>query len=297
MNKKWKERIRAFSDERWAIGVIDTPIEQIVAGEPVTVQWVRDRKRNRWFADPFILEASDETLVFLAEEMYYPRGVKLGRISRVTVDRRRMRVSQVDCLLELSTHLSFPAYYREGDEVLVYPENSASGHLTLYRYDVAAGKLEPLGVLCDDPVADAIITTIDGQRYMMATRRPSVNGDTLLIYRWDEAQQRFVDPTSVKFDERVARMAGNLFTVDGQLIRPTQECNVQYGHAVTLQRVSHEGDQWAFTELRRLYSTHPRLRVGSHTFNYDPVSGLTATDALGFDRMWFRRLLRLFHLM
>ena len=95
------------------------------------------------------------------------------------------------------------------------------------------------------------------------------------------------------FDENIARMAGDFIEYDGRLYRPTQECNVQYGHAVTLQEVKLVGDHMYFDEIRRMYSTHPKLNVGMHTFNM--YKGVIVTDALGFNNMWIRRILKVFN--
>lgn len=293
-----KDFFRRFSDERWAIGFITNSLDDILSGKDVNVDWVHDRRRDRWFADPFVLSADEQEIVLLCEEMYKPRGIKIGRISRVTVDRATMTITHVQCLLELPTHLSFPAWHRQGDDIFVYPENSEAGHLTLYCYDDKQRAMQPVGTICDDPVADAIQTNLlGGERMMMATRLPDVNGNELLIYRWDETVEKFTLQQSVSFKENVARMAGDFFNHNGKVYRPTQECNVQYGHAVTLQEVTRDvnGDL-AFQEVRRIYSTHPSLTVGCHTFNVFNNGELIATDALGFDRMWFRKMLKFLHL-
>ena len=90
-------------------------------------------------------------------------------------------------------------------------------------------------------------------------------------------------------------MAGAFFSFEGKIYRPTQECNVQYGHAVTLQEVICDDDKWRFKEVRRLYSVHPRLNVGMHTFNV--YNDLIVTDALGFDNAWIRKILRFFKIL
>ena len=88
-------------------------------------------------------------------------------------------------------------------------------------------------------------------------------------------------------------MSGAFFYYNNKLIRPTQECNLQYGHAVTLQETNIKN--FSFKELRRIYSTHPTLNVGSHTFN--SYKNIIVTDTLGFDRMWIRKILKRFNLI
>ena len=90
-------------------------------------------------------------------------------------------------------------------------------------------------------------------------------------------------------------MAGNFFEFNEHIYRPTQECNVQYGHAITIQKLIKADEQFTFKEIRRIYSTHPKLKVGTHTFNI--YNNIIVTDALGFNRMWIRRILKFFHLI
>ena len=87
------------------------------------------------------------------------------------------------------------------------------------------------------------------------------------------------------------------------MYRPAQECNIQYGHAVSLQKVTCGGKSvldmqeldcgtLKFKEVRRMFSNHPKLNVGMHTFNM--YKGVIVTDALGFDNMWIRNSLSKF---
>jgi hypothetical protein len=115
---------------------------------------------------------------------------------------------------------------------------------------------------------------------------------SLGIYGWNEQTHKYIEKEKVYFGENVARMAGNFFTYQGKIIRPTQECNVQYGHAVTLQEVNHENDKWTFNEIRRMYSVNKKLTVGMHTFNM--YKGMIVTDALGFDNIWIRKIIKKF---
>lgn len=283
-----KERIRSLTDERWAIGFIRNSINGILSGEQIEVDWVKDPVRSRWFADPFILDANDNKIIILAEEMNksYKQG-KIGRISRLEIERKSLRIISAIPILELDTHLSFPAILRKGNEIYIYPENSASCCLKLYKYDLESNKCEEIKVLCDKPVVDSVITDLFGERLMFATTEPDINGKDLGTYKMRDSTFELTD--TYHFEENVARMAGDFFIHNGKVYRPTQECNTQYGHAVTLQEVS-GGERLTFTEKRRIYSVHPKLTIGCHTFN--TYNGVIVTDALGFDRPWIRKFLR-----
>ena len=126
---------------------------------------------------------------------------------------------------------------------------------------------------------------------LFCTKQPNPNGNLLSVYLKDKTGQ-FVESDCYSFDENVARMAGDFFVYKGRMYRPTQECNVQYGHAVTIQEMMQVNGKFQFKEIRRLYSVHPKLTVGMHTFNM--YKGRIVTDALGFDNMWIRKALKMF---
>ena len=87
--------------------------------------------RDRWFADPFILDVNDSEIILLAEEV--EDKMQQGVISKLVIDRASYVLKSKKTILELPTHLSFPVIMREGNKILVYPESGASGKLTMYE--------------------------------------------------------------------------------------------------------------------------------------------------------------------
>lgn len=282
-----KNLIRSFSDERWNIGFIQNSLDGILRGEELRVEWMKHGYRESWFADPFILDVTDDRIQVLAEEFYKP--IKRGRITRLTIAKGSYELKRKDVVLELPTHLSFPAIMRAGEEVFIYPENGESGELNLYRYDPDSNKCEKVETILSEAVADAVSATVDGEELLFCTKQPNPNGNVLHVYA-KNAAGILTEKESYTFKENVARMAGDFFKHNGKVYRPTQECNVQYGHAVTLQEVTREVGKLNFEEIRRMYSVHPQLNVGMHTFNM--YNGMIVTDALGFDNMWLRKILK-----
>ena len=141
-----------------------------------------------------------------------------------------------------------------------------------------------------------MLLNYEGDNLLFATKIPAVNGNELRIYKQqDGVDKPYIFWKSIDFNENVARMAGNFFEFNKEIYRPTQECNAQYGHAITIQKLIKADEQFTFKEIRRIYSTHPKLKVGTHTFNI--YNNIIVTDALGFDRMWIRKILKFFHLI
>ena len=282
-----KRLIKSISDERWNIGFIQNDFESVLRGDQLQVKWLKHGLKQSWFADPFILDVNDDEIHILVEEYYKP--IHRGRIARLIIDKKIFELKQKDVVLELPTHLSFPAILRKEKCIFIYPENGESGSLNLYQYFPETNICEKCKTIIDESVADAIITTINGIEMLFCTKQPNPNGNILYIYH-KGASGHFIEKNSYVFEENVARMAGDIIEYEGRLYRPTQECNVQYGHAVTLQEMTLKGESIQFNEIRRMYSTHQELNVGMHTFNM--YKGVIVTDALGFDNMWIRRILK-----
>ena len=294
-----KQFVKQFSDERWTIGFIRNSLDSVLSGEPLVVDWVRHNISDAWFADPFILDVTENEIHVLVEE--FPKALHRGRISKLTIDRTTFQLKQVDVIKELPTHMSFPVIIRTNENfVYLLPENGEAGQLTLYKYYPAENRLETLVSVLDEGVADAIPFKMGDEQYLFCTRRPNVNGNQLSLFQWNEALKKYAFVKEYRFDENLARMAGDCFIHNGKYYRPAQECNVQYGHAVSLQEVTCAGEslsginsldpeQLTFKEIRRMYSVHPYLNVGMHTFNM--YKGYIVTDALGFDNMWLRKLI------
>ena len=284
-----RQRIKSFSNECWNIGFIQNSLDGILNGEDIRVKWVKHSYKKSWFADPFILDVTDSEIHVLVEEFYEP--IQRGRISRVIVDRKTYELKKLDVVLELSTHLSFPAIIRRNDDIFIYPENGESGELNVYQYFPETNECKRIETILQEAVADAIMMRIEGKDWLFCTKQPDPNGNTLYVYQKNKSGD-FKVVSKYVFDEKVARMAGDFFEHDGRIYRPTQECNIQYGHAVTLQEVTFKDGKFSFSEVRRMYSVHPQLTIGMHTFNM--YNGVIVTDALGFKNMWIRKTLKFF---
>ena len=284
-----KEFIKNLTPEIWNIGFIQNSLESILLGDQLQVKWMIHNCRNSWFADPFILDVTNDEIHVLVEEFCEP--LQRGRIARLILDRGTYMLKKKDVVLEQPTHLSFPAIIRKDGKVFIYPENGESKELNLYQYIPESNECIKVETILSEAVADAVITEIDDKKYLFCTKQPNPNGNVLNVYQKDSSGL-FQPREEYTFEEHVARMAGDFFTYNGKLYRPTQECNIQYGHAVTLQEVTEENGKFHFQEVRRMYSVHPRLTVGMHTFNM--YKGLIVTDALGFHNMWIRKILKLF---
>lgn len=114
---KLKTLILKFLSVKWTVGFIENDLDSIIVGDFINIHWIRHSYTDRWFADPFILDVTENEIILLCEEYYYP--IKRGRIAKLVIDKKTRELKECQVVLELDTHLSFPAIFRKGDDVYI----------------------------------------------------------------------------------------------------------------------------------------------------------------------------------
>ena len=260
--------------DNWSLGFIEGTPDAIINGNSYKVNYVKGIPKDRWYADPFILDYDDKVIELLVEEWRFKNHK--GRIAKVTIDRNTYSFINENILLELDTHLSFPFIKRANDEIYVCPENSESGAWKMYKYDRENESLKYVKTIIEAPLTDAISTNMFGDEIVFTTCLPTASGKILNIYGGGITKD-------FKFNSKEARGAGDLFKVDGVIYRPAQDCNGGYGKAVIIQRVSRQEDgTFSFKDVCKIKSTHPNFKRGCHTFN--SYKGLIVIDVFGYRR-------------
>ena len=276
-----------FKATKYNIGFVDGNLESIIEGEPIKVNWMKHSYKDRWFADPFILDVTDNEIIVLVEEWYDP--LQRGRISKLIVDKSSFDLLELKVMIDEGSHLSFPSIERIGNEIYIYPERAGS-FLERYRYDHEKDSFEKDGRVSDLPLTDSVITDFLGQRLLFSTKMPDANGKELGIYSWNNTKKMFVLQEYYHFDENISRMAGNFFVYGGNVYRPAQVCIKSYGDAVSIQKVDYQSEKWSFREIRRIYSPNKDYDLGFHTFN--TYKSVIVVDALGYRKTKLCRFLR-----
>ena len=271
------ELYRSIMQGVWNIGFVENTLDGVINGEPLKIRWLNHECKDRWFADPFILDVTDEKIYVLVEEYYYPH--KRGRLAMLTIDKACNKLLKVDTILELDSHLSFPAIIRRDGKILVYPENFKGGGLKLYELDLEKPALVNGQSISDALLTDAIYTELFGKKQIYSTEIPNPNGSILGVYEKDETG-KYIKVKEYHFPEKIARNAGDWFEYKGKKYRPAQESNVEYGHGISFQQIEETPEGLQFKELWRKTSPHPTMKVAFHTFNM--YKGVMVMDCRGY---------------
>lgn len=281
-------KLRELRHNLWNVGFIEEGLEHTLSCRKPIIHWAKKRINDRWFADPFILDVTDSEIIILAEEYCYK--VRRGRLARVVFDRKTYEEKSFEIILDLPTHLSFPFIFRKNGKMYIMPENSASGCSTIYEYDDFSRKMTPITHVSEEPFTDATLFELNGESYLWTTMTPDPNGKSLSVYKFNKESFLVEDLiTKETFPINTARNAGEVFSLDGILYRPAQDCTACYGNGVVLQRVVCEEGKWNFVDVNSFYPDTFKYNQGIHTFNH--YKGLIVVDARGYRNPVIGRIL------
>ena len=278
-------------DANWNIGFCEqTSKEFIQTGQLNKIKWLKHPYKDRWFADPFILRITNEEVVVFVEECMFADNPK-GIICELVIDRKTMRLKERYVMLELSTHLSYPAIIHHEGKIYVYPENGASGKLNIYEYDEENHCLiNPICIL-NEAVADATILKSKDSYNLIATKYPDTQEKAYLY-----ASKSLFGPYKQVFEKpcqslrSCSRPGGNWIKVPQGLFRPAQDCAKHYGGALSFMQVNLDNNNFQEREYCRIEPLSYRYSRGVHTINFH--DGLCVVDGYGYLYQFIGRLLK-----
>jgi len=273
-----KEKLKGLKAACWGLALVPDGIEGLRRCDIREISLGR-YKKERWFADPFILDWNEQEVHVLVED--YPYSTRRGRISRITIDKKRMEVVNLKPLLDIDTHLSFPVIYRQHDgRIIITPENYQSGGFNAYEY--IENGLRRIGRISTELFTDTIIRRYGDEYVLFSTKEPTSNGSVLGIYKAADFMGPYKLVQEVSFSENIARNGGDFCNYAGMIVRVAQECNDCYGHALSLQEVIFDSasGKFSFREIDRILSPSRRYNLGIHTYN--EYRGLGVVDLHGW---------------
>lgn len=231
---------------------------------PINIKWMKHNYSDRWFADPFFLEETSEYYVVLAEELL--RSNNKGRICKLTIEKKECELIHNETLLDLETHLSFPNIFINSEsESFIYPENNASGHLTIYRL-FERGPVS--STIIPIPLIDPVLLKRDDGVLLLGTLPEDANDNILHIYQSSSQMDSFKEIQRITFSDHIARRAGNVFEWNGKIIAPGQVCNKHYGEGISLQEITFANNgSLVMREIKRLEAKKVTKMTGFHTYN------------------------------
>ena len=263
-------------NSRWNIGIADLSSDFDLSN----IRYLRGCGDflEHWFADPFLVDENEENYEILCEEMDCSAGK--GRIVRLQVRKKDFSLVQIEVLLDLETHLSFPHPLRVNGYTYICPENGQAGQQGSWQYD---DKMTFHSTLLEESIYDPVIFQAAGVWWMLATNAPNANGCVLNVYKSNNPLEGYRISQKITFNDRIARRAGSVFyDSKGRLISPAQVCNSYYGEGISLQEIQVKSDGISIKEVKRILPFGNMLSPGFHTFNVFSGGKQVIIDGYGY---------------
>jgi hypothetical protein len=223
---------------RWHLGVRRSALplyERATAQELRAFRWLPNPP-GHFFADPFLFEHGGETWLFFEDFSF---ATNLGTLScgRLGDDGQLLDVGSC---LKRPYHLSYPHVFRTADGIFMIPETADAGVVELYRATAFPYQWEWSAKLLDLRAVDSTVVQAAG-RWWMFTSPMAVpaHAPATLLFAADALRGPWTlqERCAVSLDAATARGAGAIVDTGAGLIRPSQDCTLEYGRRLLFNRV------------------------------------------------------------
>jgi hypothetical protein len=272
---------RAAFRRQWSVGLRRRKADRLPQEDPRPWR-IASPPADRYWADPFVFQSDDDTLVFL-EQVRYADGKGELAVGRLERDGG---LSALEPIMSAPHHLSYPYVLRDEGQAFMIPESSEARRVELWAAtDFPTGWMRAAVLLEDVRAVDASVLR-HGGLYWMWVNQTCEGGrldDETFLYFSDRLESGWTPHprNPVVSDARRARPAGRPFLHGDLLIRPAQDGTGGYGSRIVFSVV-----EVLTTEdyrERPIASLGPeraaRRNLGAHTYTFD--GPWEATDFLG----------------
>ena len=237
--------------------------------------------KDRFWADPNIIQAAGKYYVFV-EEYFYKS--KKGHISVIEMDEEGNYEDPVR-VLQKDYHLSYPFVFEWNGKCFLVPESAANRTIDLYECIEFPHKWKVKMTLMENILAvDTTMFYYYGKWWLftgIAENAGAFPQVELFLFYSDELftnEWKGHPMNPIVSDVKKARPAGRLFTRDGKIFRPSQDCSKRYGYGFDLNEVLLLSETKYFE--KKVVSVRPnwdKKIKGTHTFARE--GQLTIIDA------------------
>jgi len=261
-----------FLTEKWNVGIIPLPADSLIRKGEYSIPeptWLDlDKKKSVYYADSFGV-VKDDFIHILCEkyDFNHPKGV----LTSVLVDKHSCRIIDEKQALDKPYHLAYPFLFENKGEYYCIPESSDIKSIDLYTYNLLSGKLLFKQTLISDIQAvDSSLFEYNGLWWLSFTDKKATN-ERLHIWYASEMLGPYTPHANnpVKVDVRSSRPAGNPFVLNGDLMRPAQDCSLRSGRRVCINKVL-KLNPTDFVEIPYAIlnpAFNSNYKQGMHTFN------------------------------
>ncbi len=236
--------------------------------------------KNRFLADPFVINYNSKTVVFVED---YDFSVKKGKISAYEISPNGYK--EIGVAIEEKFHLSYPYLIKSNDDLFMVPETHESKDIRIYKCVEFPLKWKLHKILMKN--ISAVDTNIFkfNNKYWLFTNLDSSNvndhSSELHIFYSDNIDSSIWTPhllNPVIFDSKQARNGGMIYSEKNQLYRVFQRQDFNlYGASLGVSKINtlteNKYEEKVFINVLPNFIKNIK---GIHSFSYN--SGVLVND-------------------
>lgn len=157
--------LRFLSTGYWNVGIIESPLEDIMKSESVNIRWMKHKYKDRFFADPFLFKTDPDYYYIFAEEWEFVK--KKGIIVLLKINRSTMKLEDKHTVIDDDFHLSYP-FPEDG---CIIAENYKSGALHKFIIDSNTLTAVRKEKILDVPLIDPTFIEYNGKKWLFGTTK------------------------------------------------------------------------------------------------------------------------------
>jgi hypothetical protein len=239
--------------------------------------------KDRFWADPFVLYRDQKYYIFFEE---FLNSKNKGHLSVMVVDRNGNHTEPV-IIIERDYHLSYPSLFEfQNNLYLIHGTiHNSESYVELFRCtDFPFGWSYERKLIKNIPLVDTTMFFYDHKWWIFACKAEndgtSQSKELMLYYSENPLGENWkahsLNP--VISNIKNARPAGQIFQMNGKIIRPAQNCFKVYGNGFSFNEIIKLNEnEYEEKQLEFFEPIWKDNMIGLHTFNYK--NGCTVSDA------------------
>jgi len=238
--------------------------------------------KDRFWADPFVLEKEGRYYIFIEELIFEERK---GKISVIEMDDKG-DYGVPKTVLEKDYHLSYPFIFEDKNDLFMIPETAQNRTIELYKCIEFPFKWELVNILMDGLYAvDSTVLKHENKYWLFCNIKEnegaSSSDELFLFYSEDLFGNNWTShpKNPIISDIKQSRPAGRIFEDSGSLFRPSQNSAKRYGYGIKINKIIElSSTDYKELTIQDISPNWSKDLLSTHTINN--VGKLTIIDAL-----------------
>jgi len=231
-----KNLSKLFYREVWNIGIAKCNIADFLQFPNQKIHWLHHLRCRLFRADPFgfISKNGEKNILF----EYYDHFLRKGEIRAATLDDN-LKITKEKIILQQGHHLSYPYIFSDGKQKFALVESYKAQKMTLYEVSDDASLTKVKDFFEGMKIVDQSIVKHNGKWWLFFTQDDHGN-EKLYLASADnlEGEWKMHPQNPIKNDMTSARCGGEIFSHNGDLFRPSQNCSKTYGGSVVINKIT-----------------------------------------------------------